>query len=343
MSNFWDFSSWGFFNLTAVLLLGLMLGNMLKRSVPVLQASLIPTSVLGGGILLVISSIYKAITGAEFFDTPFFGGNGTAWLELLTYHMLALGFTASALKTNEGRMTKERSVEIFNTGLTTVATYLLQALLGMVICIVGARYLKDLLEAAGLLLALALLAGYDTTVGYYATVSRFFVYLPWFLLGYYSQRYEAQLRPRLSRHGCLLLAGCVLMIGVSLLYLHKADFPRDALFGSYPYENKGYGLPDRLMFVLIGLAWLGLLWKLFTGVLDRHIPLLTTLGQNTLPVFLLHGFVIKAIPKRIPWAQQLPGLALWLPILLLLLFGNPLIGKIFRMFFTLSGKKGGKS
>ena len=190
---------------------------------------------------------------------------------------------------------------------------------------------------------LALLAGYDTTMSYYATVSRFFVYLPWFLLGYYSQRYEAQLRPFLSRRSYLLLAGCLLMIGVSLLYLHKADFPRDALFGSYPYENKGYSLPDRLMFVLIGLAWLGLLWKLFTGVLDRHIPLLTTLGQNTLPVFLLHGFVIKAIPKRIPWANQLPGLALWLPILLLLLFGNPLIGKIFRTFFTLSGKKGGKS
>ena len=51
-------------------------------------------------------------------------------------------------------MTKERSIEIFNTGLTTVATYLLQAFVGMVICIIGAIFLKDLLEAAGLLLAL---------------------------------------------------------------------------------------------------------------------------------------------------------------------------------------------
>ena len=166
MSNFWDFSSWGFFNLTAVLLLGLLLGNMLKRSVPVLQASLIPTSVLGGGILLVISSIYKAITGNEFFDTAFFGGSGSAWLELLTYHMLALGFTASALKTNEGRMTKERSVEIFNTGLTTVATYLLQALVGMAVCIIAGFFLKDLLEAAGLLLALGYGQGTGQAMNY---------------------------------------------------------------------------------------------------------------------------------------------------------------------------------
>ena len=154
MTNFWDFSSWGFFNLVAVLLASLLAANMLKRSIPLLEKSLIPTSVLGGGILLVISATYNAISGEEMFDTAFFGGNGSAWLELITYHMLALGFTASALKSSNSKMTKERSTEIFNTGLTTVATYLLQAFVGMIICIIGAIFLKDLLEASGLLLAL---------------------------------------------------------------------------------------------------------------------------------------------------------------------------------------------
>lgn len=152
--NFWDFSSWGFFNLTAVLLASLLAANMLKRSIPKLEESLIPTSVLGGGILLLISTIYKAVTGNEMFDTAFFGGNGSAWLELITYHTLALGFTASALKSSGSKMGKERTIEIFNTGLTTVSTYLLQALAGMIICIIAAGFLDDLLEAAGLLLAL---------------------------------------------------------------------------------------------------------------------------------------------------------------------------------------------
>jgi len=166
MGNFWDFSSWGFFNLIAVLLVSLLAGNMLKRSIPLLRVSLIPTSVLGGGILLLISVVYKAVIGTEMFDTAFFGGNGSAWLELLTYHMLALGFTASALKTTEGILTKERSVEIFNTGLTTVATYLLQALVGMVICIIAAFFLDDLLEAAGLLLALGYGQGTGQAMNY---------------------------------------------------------------------------------------------------------------------------------------------------------------------------------
>ena len=154
MVNFWDFSSWGAFNLIAVLLSALLIANMLKRSFPWLEASLIPTSVLGGGILLLASIVYKRLTGTEMFNTPFFGGHGTVWLELITYHMLALGFTASALRSNDGKMTKERSVEIFNTGLTTVATYLLQALAGMIICIIAAKSVTELLEASGLLLAL---------------------------------------------------------------------------------------------------------------------------------------------------------------------------------------------
>jgi len=139
---------------------------MLKRSIRWLEASLIPTSVLGGGILLLISVIYNNITGQEMFDTAFFGGKGTAWLELITYHMLALGFTASALKTNGGKLSKQRSIEIFNTGLTTVSTYLVQALMGMIICIIGGIFIKDLLEAGGLLLALGFGQGTGQALNY---------------------------------------------------------------------------------------------------------------------------------------------------------------------------------
>ena len=33
MVNFWDFSSWGFFNLVAILMASLLVSNMLKRSI----------------------------------------------------------------------------------------------------------------------------------------------------------------------------------------------------------------------------------------------------------------------------------------------------------------------
>ena len=107
MSNFWDYSVWGTLNIIAVLLISLLAGNMLKKSIPRLQASLIPTSVVGGCLLLVVSGIYRLITKDTLFDAAFFGGNGMMTLEMITYHALALGFIASTFKSSEGKMTKQ--------------------------------------------------------------------------------------------------------------------------------------------------------------------------------------------------------------------------------------------
>ena len=152
MNNFWDSEVWGWMILMAVLLGSLLVGNIFKKAIPYLQQSLIPTSVLGGAILLIVAAIYKAVTGDIMFDTATFGGNGTANLEIITYHSLALGFIASSFKTTGGRLTKQRSVEIVNTGVTTVATYLLQGILGFGITIVAALILSGFFPAAGILL-----------------------------------------------------------------------------------------------------------------------------------------------------------------------------------------------
>ncbi len=152
MENFWDFNVWGSWNLVAVLLISLLVANMLKRSIPFLRESLIPTSVLGGGLLIVVAGIYKWATGDVMFDTAFFGSKGTVNLELLTYHTLALGFIASTFKSGKGKMTKQRTAEIFNTGVTTVSTYLLQAILGLSVSLVAVFLMKDFFAAAGVLL-----------------------------------------------------------------------------------------------------------------------------------------------------------------------------------------------
>ncbi len=152
MDNFSDFSVWGVVILLAILLTSLLAGNILKRAIPILKASLIPNSVLGGAILLIVAAIYKAITGDVMFDTQLFAGNGTANLEIITYHSLALGFIASALKTTEGKITKKRSEEIFNTGVTTVATYLIQGIFGLAITIIAASVITGFFKAAGVLL-----------------------------------------------------------------------------------------------------------------------------------------------------------------------------------------------
>ena len=152
MTNFWDSNVWGGFMVVAVLLLSLLVANALKRRIPFLGASLIPTSVLGGLILLIISGIYKLATGELLFNSEFFGGNGMDTMEVITYHALALGFIASTFKASKGKLTKKRTGEIFDTGVTTVSTYLLQAVFGLGVTMIAAKAATDIFAAAGIIL-----------------------------------------------------------------------------------------------------------------------------------------------------------------------------------------------
>ena len=151
-NNFWDSSTWQTFHLLAALLLAMLVANALKLKIPFLRRSLIPTSVLGGLMLLGLAAVYQRITGEVMFNTTFFGGNGIANLEIITYHCLALGFIATSLKTSDRKLTKLRRWEIFNTGVTTVSTYLLQAVVGLIITMIAASLMDDFFAAAGILL-----------------------------------------------------------------------------------------------------------------------------------------------------------------------------------------------
>ena len=140
-------------NLLAILLIALIVANALKKNIKLVRHSLIPTPVLGGIILLIVSGIYEAVSGNMLFNTGFFGENGLSGLEIITYHFLALGFIASTLKRSENKFTGKRKAEIFDSGVTTVASYLVQGILGLGATIIIAFFiLPTFFPAAGILL-----------------------------------------------------------------------------------------------------------------------------------------------------------------------------------------------
>ncbi len=162
MTNFWDSDVWGFLTLLGLLLGGLLFANFLKRKIGFLRRSLIPASVLAGIVLLAVSFAYTMIVGKNevgeyqnLFKLPIFNGNVTSGLDILyviTYHCLALGFAATTLGSTKKPLGKKRAGEIFDTGVTTVSTYLLQAVLGIGITILVAHLVKDFFSPAGVLL-----------------------------------------------------------------------------------------------------------------------------------------------------------------------------------------------
>ena len=141
--NFWDAQVWKFMMELGMLLGSMLFANMLRRLIPILRRSLIPSSVLAGFIVLLVNGLIEKVSGYSFFER--------ITLETLTYHGLGLGFVALALKTGDRNKSKSGKKDVFNTGVAVVATYLVQAIVGLAITLLLA-YLIGSWACGGLLL-----------------------------------------------------------------------------------------------------------------------------------------------------------------------------------------------
>ena len=190
--------------------------------------------------------------------------------------------------------------------------------------------------ALGITFGLSLLAGYAEVLGYQLSMSRFFVFQPWFLLGYYSRKEKLlarmsgmdEIRKRFLQ-GLFAVAVCVLP-----LLMHLVRFPYGILYGSCSYEVLNYGPWERLFAGATALAWIGFGLLVLKPLLHWPLPMLTALGQNTMSVFLLHGFVVRYIRHCQSGMLDTPMMVGLVTVLILACCGNPMVGKAFRSLFS---------
>lgn len=141
--NLWDSSVWSFVITISILLIAMLVANTLRNTIKPLRRLMIPSSVLGGFLLLLVNFIYKSITGNSMYSASV--------LEILTYHGLGLGFAAMALRNIDKKQDKRSKTGAFDAGVTVVNSYLMQAILGLAITI-GLYYVLGSFFASGILL-----------------------------------------------------------------------------------------------------------------------------------------------------------------------------------------------
>lgn len=140
MVSFASPESWRWLLQFCIIGIGLLAGNILRRKVPFLRKSLIPSALLGGALLLCL----KAIPGMDNIV------NKQA-MEVVTYHALGLGFVALALKNNKIQ-SKSSTMKVIETGTLTASTYLIQGIVGITITILMFYFGNKIFYASGLLL-----------------------------------------------------------------------------------------------------------------------------------------------------------------------------------------------
>ncbi len=187
----------------------------------------------------------------------------------------------------------------------------------------------------GTSLLVSILSGFDTSLGYYGSLARFFNFLPFFLAGYYASHTEKKHKAQL-----LLLIPVGLLLIQACSYILSSDaITKNVLYASYSYAKAGHTPMIRAMLLLTGFLWIALLLFVIPG---KKIPCLSVLGQNTFPIFLFHGFVVRLVKKyNLLCYSELKNLllAVLLSVLLICLLGNPWSAKVFHALFIPTKKR----
>ena len=153
--NDWNFSIsnydivWSCVVQLGLLLVFLVLGNMLRRAVPFLRKSFIPSALIGGVLLILVAFFIKLVSPNDYqlIDRQI--------MKVITYHALAIGFIASTLKVANKEKRKGLGVLSIQNGLLTGATYMLQAAFGILTVLVFVLLGSTVFRASGIILPLA--------------------------------------------------------------------------------------------------------------------------------------------------------------------------------------------
>lgn len=145
-------------------------------------------------------------------------------------------------------------------------------------------------------IGISLVSGCFSSVGYPWTLSRTFFFLPYFVTGYFCRQCQNDINKfysalSVTQKAVYALLSLLTVVGASFLCALWKLQPF-MLYGSYSYRT-GYGPLTRLQMLVIAFVWIHFLFSLTFLVPKLRIPFLEWIGQHTLPIYLLHGFVVK--------------------------------------------------
>lgn len=186
--------------------------------------------------------------------------------------------------------------------------------------------------------AISLLVGFDDNVGRFMSLSRFFTFLPYFIAGFYLGKSGlpfAERRADLAHRKRIALLAAVAAATVSTAFVLTCDaITPNVLYGASSYATAGYGPFLKGALILVAAAFIALL---VLAMPNRRLPLLTTAGAGTLSIYILHGFIVRALSVSGMFCfGEIENLllALAMSIVMVLVLGCKPVAKFFGTYCT---------
>ncbi len=189
-----------------------------------------------------------------------------------------------------------------NTGVTYNFTdpawtlwYLLSfAFWGMLVQFIKKVDIKIILMA----FVIGLLAGFNNSIGSYLSLSRTFVFFPFFLLGFYCNKNKIDF-DKFKKNKLLVAVVNLLSILIILglyIFLNKIDVMW--LYSFLSYQSLNYNLIIRLGIYLVALILSAMIMIIIP---NSKMYKITNIGINSMVVYLLHGFIIRSLERVFPY------------------------------------------
>lgn len=197
---------------------------------------------------------------------------------------------------------------------------------------------KKLPPVSGVALAAAigLGVGYFPEIGAAFSLSRTFVFFPFFLAGYWLTSEQLMMLKRPS----IKLAGVAIMAGMAIAIYAGPEWKTGWLLASKSYADLGMPVMGSLARLLVYGAAVLMSASVLAWVPRQRVKL-TNLGARTLYVYLLHGFFIQSFRQADMFvAQNLVDMAAVILIaaaLVLLLSSKPVL-RLWRPFIEMKGR-----
>lgn len=178
---------------------------------------------------------------------------------------------------------------------------------------------------------LAILIGFDDSIGYYMSLSRTFTFLPFFVFGYYVGHnvFETNNVIRSIRINKIVKVLFFILAFMICVVAYKQNLNAGALYGSVSYHQGEFLWYIRLEMIVIAFLWSGIFMVL---VPDRKI----FERVDTFPIYVMHGFVVLYLRKHNPFIYSLSInllIAALISIAVIMLFGNKYMSSAARRIF----------
>lgn len=145
---------------------------------------------------------------------------------------------------------------------------------------------------------LAFVIGYDSSIAYYLSLSRVLVMFPFYICGYYIKIKGYKIfedNKKNIPNWLKYLSLCSAIFVCYILYRNQNILQAAWAYHSQPYQVLNYNIWTRICFMIIAIVFITLLCIFVSG---KKWFIITEIGQNTLSIFLLHGFILRYLAYK---------------------------------------------